>query len=157
MRLFICPKPEFHDLYVNAAYDYNTTPYESRDSGFDLFCDPQDVNKTYSEYSTLIGQGCTAVALDDKSVFRAYWLTARSSISKTPWTLANSMGLIDATYRGTLKAALRYTKKTAITERQRLVQLAQPDLLPWSSVIIVDKLPGPDTARGASGFGSTGI
>jgi dUTP pyrophosphatase len=158
MRLYICPKPEFYKLYVDAANAYNTTPPESRDSGFDLFCDVEDVNRTYSEYSILVGQACTAVAIDANGKFRAYWLAARSSISKTPWSLANSMGLIDATYRGTLKAALRYTTQTEITEnRQRLVQLVRPDLLPWDSIIIVETLPGSDTARGAGGFGSTGF
>jgi len=39
---------------------------------------------------------------------------------------------------------------------ERLVQLATPDLRPWLEVVVVDALPGPTTARGTGGFGSTG-
>jgi dUTPase len=155
MRLYICPEPAFVEIYENAVREYNKTPYDSRNSGFDLFCNAGDVDNEYSQYATLVGQGCKAVAVDAKGKYRAYWLTPRSSISKTPWRLANSMGLIDATYRGTLKAAL--DKDISVLNNQRLVQLAQSDLLPWDLVSIVSELPGPNTIRGAGGFGSTGF
>jgi dUTPase len=44
-----------------------------------------------------------------------------------------------------------------IAPHERLVQLAAGDLRPWLEVVIVDALPGPETLRGAGGFGSTGL
>ena len=69
---------------------------------------------------------------------------------------------MDATYRGVVKAAIfsvdsSNTVQNRITlHGQRLVQLAQPDLMPWDHVSIVESVPGPDTLRGEGGFGSTG-
>lgn len=84
-----------------------------------------------------------------------FWLMPRSSISKTPLRLANSMGLIDSTYRGNLIAALENTSDTdyVVAKGTRLVQVCLPTLQSFS-VIKSDKLP--DTDRGAGGFGSTG-
>lgn len=162
LRLFIAPtSEEFAVLYRTAADAYNCTPMEERDSGFDLHCNATDVQNTNSTHSLLVSQGCRAVAQDEEGRFRAYWLAPRSSICKTPWRLANSMGLIDATYRGVIKAAFYTTDVSHYhtihnTHQQRLCQLAAPDLLPWKEVIVVDELPGPVTARGEGGFGSTG-
>ena len=155
--LYINPEPEFREMYINAAEAYNRTPYRERNSGFDLFCNPADADFDYSEHAVLVGQGCK-IAATDLSKNLAFWLTPRSSISRTPFRLANSLGLIDATYRGTIKAAFNRTQNNGpLPEHgQRLCQVAVADLTPWSRVVIVDELPGPDTARGADGFGSTG-
>ncbi len=155
--LYIQPEPEFREMYANAAEAYNRTSYYQRNSGFDLFCNPADADTDYSPYAVLVGQGCRAVATD-LSHNLAFWLAPRSSISRTPFRLANSLGLIDATYRGTIKAAFhRSQNNDPLPEHgQRLCQLAAGDLIPWSRVIIVDVLPGPETVRGEGGFGSTG-
>ncbi len=155
--LYISPEPAFREMYVNAAEAYNNTPYNQRNSGFDLFCNPVDADLDYSEHAVLVGQGCKAMATD-LTRNMAFWLAPRSSISRTQFRLANSLGLIDATYRGTIKAAFnRIQNNGPLPEYgQRLCQLAVADLTPWSRIVIVDELPGPDTARGAGGFGSTG-
>jgi dUTP pyrophosphatase len=169
LRLFIQPLSIlFRDLYIQTADKYNTTPLEQRDSGFDLYCDP-DSGKRIGHNTVLMGQGCKAVAMDRNGRFHGYWLAPRSSISKTPWRLANSLGLIDPTYRGEIKAALDYHNITSSNnsylfniERDyhpstgnRLVQLAAPNLLPWEEIIVVDSLPGEPTVRGEGGFGSS--
>jgi dUTP pyrophosphatase len=157
LRLFIEPvSMEFAALYKTAAEAYNCTPPSERNSGFDLHCDLADVNNKYSSYAALVGQGCRALAVDKDGVPRAFWLSPRSSISKTPLRLANSLGLIDGTYRGILKAAFVGTDDYTITPHERLVQIAAGDLRPWLEVVVVDALPGPTTERGAGGFGSTG-
>lgn len=163
MHLFVAPVDKtFWKLYSDAAEAYNATSYDSRNSGFDLFCNGEDVDDTYSSTATLIGQGCRVLAVDTAGQPRAYWLTPRSSISKTPWRLANSMGLMDATYRGVVKAAVFSSDSdTTVPNKislhgQRLVQLAQPDLLPWDFISVVDSIPGAETLRGEGGFGSTG-
>jgi dUTP pyrophosphatase len=158
-RLFICPTSnEFAELYRSAADAYNRTPVSERNSGFDLFCDVEDT-VTWPHHTFLMGQGCRALAMAPDGTARAYWLAPRSSISKTEWRLANSMGLIDATYRGVLKAALWSVTAGAPTHAlngQRICQVATGDLTPWGEVIVVDELPGEETVRGEGGFGSTG-
>ena len=157
LRLFIEPlSMEFADLYSKSADIYNRTPPSERNSGFDLHCDVADVNNEYSAYAALVGQGCRALAVDKDGAPHAFWLAPRSSISKTPLSLANSLGLIDATYRGVLKAAFVGVDQYKIATHERLVQLAAPDLRPWVEVVVVDALPGPGTLRGGGGFGSTG-
>ena len=159
IRLFICPtSDESAELYRGAADAYNRTPMAERNAGFDLFCDVADT-VAYPHNTYLVSQGCKAVAMGPDGSYRAYWLAPRSSISKTEWRLANSMGLIDATYRGTLRAALCSVvggSPTHALDGQRICQLATGDLSAWSEVVVVDELPGPATERGEGGFGSTG-
>ena len=119
-------------------------------SGFDLYV-PED---------TIIPAGQT-VFIDHKikamtTSGHGYWLLPRSSISKTPLRMANSVGLIDPTYRGNIIAALTNTSNSDFLALKgtRLVQLAIDTLEPFK-VTWVDSLP--ETIRGDGGFGSTGI
>jgi dUTP pyrophosphatase len=79
----------------------------------------------------------------------------RSSIAKTPLRLSNSIGLIDAGYRGEIMAAVDNIKNEAftVTPGQRLFQLVAMDGSPIH-FDIVDALS--DSSRGMGGFGSTG-
>lgn len=160
-RLFIVPTNDaFADLYRKSADAYNCTPLEERNSGFDLFCDATRVQAFGC--SNLVEQGCRALAVSTSTGLpMAYWLAPRSSISKSGWRLANSIGLIDATYRGVLMAALDPVDKGVpfVADKQRFVQLVAPSLEPWLDVIVVSEFPpiSAVTARGAGGFGSTGL
>lgn len=161
LRLFIQPLTiHFAALYREAADAYNRTAVHERNSGFDLYSDV-DTAETH-EFCHFVSQGCRAVALDAGGRTHAFWLAPRSSISKTRWRLANSLGLIDATYRGPIKAAIHSVGAdpvhplSASLQGVRLAQLAAPSLEPWAEVIVVDELPGGETTRGSGGFGSTG-
>ena len=79
----------------------------------------------------------------------------RSSISKTPLRLCNSIGLIDAGYRGEIMAAVDNIKQEdyTINSGQRLFQIVAMDGSPLSFELVI-KLS--TTGRGAGGFGSTG-
>jgi dUTP pyrophosphatase len=152
----------FAELYQTAANVYNSTSMNERNSGFDLFCDATDVGFA-GDFTVLVSQGCRAMAVDaGTGELRAFWLAPRSSISRGPWRLGNSMGLIDATYRGILKAALSNLSLPvrpvfhATYDHARLCQVAAADLRPWSEVRVVAALPVGETARGEGGFGSTG-
>ena len=150
--------PDFAEIYKSAAAKYNDTPLRERNSGFDLFCDPTDINTEYSDYAVLVGQGCRAVAMVGKDPI-GWWLAPRSSISRSPFRLANSLGLMDPTYRGVVRAALTALEPTdpkCFLDRPRLVQAVTPSLEPWLYVAIVDELPAVETQRGEGGFGSTG-
>ena len=79
----------------------------------------------------------------------------RSSIAKTSLRLSNSIGLIDAGYRGEIMAAVDNIKNTSYSVEvgQRLFQLVGMD----GSEInfeLVQNLSA--SSRGSSGFGSTG-
>lgn len=90
-----------------------------------------------------------------------YMIVPRSSIAKTPLQLANSIGIVDQGYIGTLKVAIRnmstrgYTVKKGIS----LFQVIIPNLTPASLSVfaldgrVVEETP---TVRGEGGFGSTG-
>ena len=144
---------------VKAAYEaiaaaYMTKPKAEKDAGFDLVS-PAFV----AEAGTVakISQQCSAAVYDtERGCFRAYWMLPRSSLSKTPLRLANSVGLIDAGYRGTLLAAVDVMARHVVEANTRLFQIAAPDLLPFDEMWIVAEIPGGATARGAGGFGSTG-
>jgi len=86
---------------------------------------------------------------------RAYFLMPRSSISKTPLRMANSIGLIDGGYRGELIAMCDNVKAEpyALEKGRRLFQLVACDCSPISYELVEEL---SETTRGAGGFGSTG-
>tara|TARA_Y100000817_G_scaffold134996_1_gene105752 strand:- start:121 stop:687 length:567 start_codon:yes stop_codon:yes gene_type:complete len=86
-----------------------------------------------------------------------YCVYPRSSISKTPLRLANSVGIIDAGYRGELIAVFDNTSNepVEIEPYTRLVQACRPDLMPFSVKLVENDFD--KTERGSGGFGSTGV
>lgn len=147
-----------------------------QDSGFDLFIPPDGI--TYpdsSGFSTITTANhkiqCAVYKSYNASgevIPSAYYLYARSSISKTPYIMANSVGIIDSGYRGDIISKFHYIRnnvnvldenvkledKYNIESGTRMFQLCTPTLEPWSSVEIVENLN--ETQRGNGGFGSTG-
>ena len=86
---------------------------------------------------------------------RAYFLMPRSSISKTPLRMANSIGLIDGGYRGELIAMCDNIKDFSYTAEkgQRLFQVVACDCSPIYYEFAEEL---SETTRGNGGFGSTG-
>lgn len=172
-RLEILPLPGSEDLYKNIEYRNNDN------AGFDLFVAEQCI--TDDGEVSLVNLGCKARMVkcfekeEEEEVH--YWMAPRSSIWKSGVTQANSMGVIDKTYRGTLMGAVTPIQKkqgywscdmgtyvwmncdvvygTPVLERgQRLFQILAPDMGWIKEVRIVESLP--ETSRGEGGFGSTG-
>ena len=86
----------------------------------------------------------------------SYFMMPRSSLSNTDFMLANSIGLIDAGYRGNLIAKV---KNVSLNEKNNVLygkyfQLVAPNLSNNIKVELVDTLEYTD--RGENGFGSTG-
>lgn len=84
------------------------------------------------------------------------FIYVRSSMGfKRGLTLANSTGLIDASYRGPIMVKLRNNTDAPVTIRQgeRIVQYATlpVNIAPWVEAETLD-----ETERGDGGFGSTG-
>jgi deoxyuridine 5'-triphosphate nucleotidohydrolase len=82
-------------------------------------------------------------------------VVARSSLSKTGYVIANSVGVIDRTYTGTIIIALMRVDRDA-PELELPARIAQmiPRPIVHAQIIEVDSLD--ETERGAGGFGSTG-
>jgi len=138
--------PYVADLYLARGSHTNT----NRNSGFDLIVTEPTVCKarqvTYVDFKIQAMTTCGS----------GFFLLPRSSLSKTPLRLANSVGLIDPTYRGNLIAALENTSDTdfILAESSRPVQIAVPSLQPFDIEWTFMELP--NTERGSGGFGSTG-
>ena len=145
----------------NAMIDSNPFP----DSGFDLYCLERDIIKYGSIYTMNTKISCSAYKIvNNKKIPTAFYLYPRSSISKTPLRLANSVGIIDCGYRGNIIAKLDnsgYYKDghlitDYITEKNsRYVQICMPDLTPFKVIIVNSMDDLGHTVRGSGGFGST--
>jgi dUTP pyrophosphatase len=146
-----------------ALYRAHST-FHSGDSGLDLFV-MQDTTFMPGETKMIdLGVSCQSKSFNPciKGWLRgkiykyhSYLLMPRSSISKTPLVMRNSVGLIDAAYTGNLKTPLWNTSSEPfeIKRGERYMQLVNGDLS-GISFTLVDELRG--TSRGAGGFGSTG-
>ena len=149
-------------------------PNKYKDSGFDLavpwlnreglqnlgpyYYDPYD--KKLCNLRVQVGVYKIFQNVPDAMVPSPFYLYARSSIYKTPFILANNVGIIDSGYRGNLCAALYNTRSTPEIVGlvpgmgKRMVQICMPDLSGEFHVRLVNELD--DTSRGSGGFGSTG-
>lgn len=155
-------------------------------AGFDLFV-AEDC-ETKAGTVSLVNLGCKARMVkcspsvsSEQDV--AFWLAPRSSIWKSGVVQANSIGVIDKSYRGVLMGAVtpiykptgywsnmsgtpssgsyvwmncdaKDTGNPILQKGQRLFQIVAPDMGWIKEVRIVESLP--ETKRGEGGFGSTG-
>jgi dUTP pyrophosphatase len=156
MELYIAPTSNrARDWYKGAVDSYMAKPYEQRDAGLDTFCNTSVVGKPGA--TEKLDLSTRAAAYDpQRGMFRAFLLMPRSSISKTPMRMANSVGLIDAGYRGILLGAVDFQQEFTAGAGERYFQIVGADLLPWKAIHIVEEIPGGATLRGEGGFGSTG-
>lgn len=156
-------KPENENV---KSYYKNHSSYNKGDSGLDLFV-PEDIEIKCCE-TVFVDLQIKCELLDKKNNNISYYLYPRSSISKTPLILANSVGIIDAGYRGSIKAAVKYIPSYEdfklmnsdiqptynIKKGTRLFQICSPDLRELRFKL-TNTLS--NTSRGEGGFGSTGI
>ena len=149
--LHILPDESVKELYEEAARVHNleveTNQYAN--SGFDLpLADDVIMSGLHKEDYRI------KCAMYNGTTPSAFYLYPRSSISKTPLRLANSVGIIDRGYRGNICAMFDVRDSLIATKGQRLVQICEPGLEPFK-VMIVSELN--ETLRGEGGFGSTGL
>jgi len=161
--LFIVVDNTFQEWYESRVIQHNTKqedPYA--DSGFDI---ASPINLSVENGSLLfmdfkvkgaMYKSETPIDLNNLEIEKytpsAYYLYPRSSISKSSFRLANSVGIIDRGYRGNLGAYFD-CKDGMIEVGQRLVQICSPTLDPFY-VVLSNSLTF--TERGENGFGSTG-
>jgi len=145
VKLFLKPFTlALWDLYAKHGH------FHDGDAGLDLFI-PRNQTILAGETAFIHLQ----VACESEGN-RPYFLLPRSSISKTPLRMANSIGLIDGGYRGELIAAVDNIKTESyqVVCGQRLFQIIALDGSPIHLQLVKTLSP---TERGKGGFGSTGI
>ncbi len=123
--------------------------FHDGDAGLDLYVLDDTVILTGETKLIKLGICC------EPSDGKAYYLFPRSSISKTPLRMSNSIGLIDGGYRGEIMASCDNIKNFDFTIKagQRLFQLVAIDSSPISYEVVKEL---SETTRGDGGFGSTG-
>jgi len=164
MTLYIrAENPELRDMIQKQIENHRFT-----DSGFDIPMVAQNIDLSEKVHAFSLGISVAATEIRvpsfpgvDPEKPTPCILLPRSSIYKTPFRLCNSIGLIDAGYRGEVKAMVdNITPEEETTVRYdsgtRLFQICQHNFLPWDNIVIVDELPAPPDDRGSGGFGSTG-
>ena len=142
-------------IKTNIDYYNNFNNYND-DSGFDLYT-PNDITiKPFKliNKGTLVNLEIQCEMIDNNNNV-GYYLYPRSSIYKTPLRLSNSVGIIDAGYRGNIMACVDNHSDSdyIIKKGTRLFQICAGDL----SIFNIEKINElSNTNRNTGGFGSTG-
>lgn len=172
LKLYV-DNSELYEKYLDAIVQHNNKMKTSEypDAGFDLFIHNEE--HLAWNTTTLIDSHvkCSAWKLNDKEEIcepTGFYVYPRSSISKTPLRMANSVGIIDSGYRGNLKFAvdahkhlskndeLSYEESYHVKEFTRLFQICSPNLSRVKVVMVSSENELGTTQRGEGGFGSTG-
>lgn len=129
---------------------YSATKQHKSDSGYDLYA-PETITIAPNSQATIDFK----IRAQPEWATGGFYLFPRSSISKTPLRLANSVGIIDYEYRGNLMAKVDNisSEPYTIKKGERLFQICHPSLQPLAVRIAEVSV---ETARGTGGFGSTG-
>lgn len=137
------------------------------DSGFDLMTPFSSSNTVAGSHKLVnykvnkleLGVKCAALLhdVDGNSFNTGYYLYPRSSISKSCIRLANSVGIIDAGYRGQICAMVDvvYGDECYLNAYEKMFQICAPSLVPIIAELVDDL--GEATTRGEGGFGSTNV
>jgi dUTPase len=146
---------EDEEFKTDPFYNFTISARSNENAGVDLLT----AKKFGGNEAGLLDLGVRAMLVDNETKKPVhYWLLPRSSIYKTGFIMANSVGVIDASYRGVLKAPVVRAAKSGgeffLERGARYFQIVAPDMGWISEVHRVGALP--ETARGDGGFGSTG-
>lgn len=153
----------FHVFGGEGLYAGTPPGAEPTESGLDLRF---QTRHEFGRFCEVVSLGVHVILTDGAGRPAPFLILPRSSISKTPLMLANSPGLVDATYRGPLRVAVRHlgTSLHHVEAGEALFQAVAADLRPrrvavhFLSELAEAERDGrlPPSARGAGGFGSTG-
>lgn len=118
------------------------------DAGLDLTAVSMEYHTGYVEYDT-------GIAVEIPKGFMGF-LCARSSVTSKDLVLKNAVGIIDETYRGTLK--FRYWRTNGVRSNVYHVgeRVGQLIVVPIASLELEEVSELSDTTRGNGGYGSTG-
>jgi dUTP pyrophosphatase len=135
-------------------YYSNFKNYYTGDSGIDLYNPTDIIIEPLQNSSIKFKIECEMIDLETNN-YTSYYLVPRSSISNTNLIMTNSIGIIDACYRGEIMAKVKnmnLNQNEIIYKDTRLFQIIAPDLKPIK-INIVNELSS--SVRNNNGFGST--
>lgn len=121
-------------------------------AGADLYCAEEH------EISVCSGQKCSIGTGISMEIPEGYvgLVFARSGLAcKNGLRLCNSVGVIDADYRGEIKVVL-HNDSEYVREIKPGERVAQMIVMPYPKVSFIEAEELSDTVRGESGFGGTG-
>ena len=153
MKLYLkCDNHEITKEHYRSISDQSSSTSYNYDSGIDLVI-PYDITIPKN------AKGCKIKHYISCKPYEkyGYFLFPRSSISKGPLRMSNSIGIIDYGYRGDIIACVDNISDNdfIIKKGTRLFQICAPDLKPIN-LIVVDKFDNDENNdRGTGGFGST--
>lgn len=162
LKIFVADN-ELKELYNDLVNTHNNKILNTHfyDAGFDLVT-PQNYPCAEGIVTKINFQvKCAAEMIyeNGKHYPIGFHIYPRSSLSKIPLRLANSVGIIDSGYRGDLIGAFDCKcsgNDYLVLKNDKLVQICAPGLVPVI-VELVDTLEQlGETTRGEGGFGSTG-
>ena len=154
-RLELYPRTAAAEAHYKRIYGEGVYQRGNENAGVDLFTyGVQDKYPVHMVHTDVVAKMIDTVA--GKPVH--FYLAPRSSIWKSGVTMANSMGIIDASYRGELMGACVAISgaRVNLVEGERHFQILAPDMGHISSVVVRPLAELDETARGAGGFGSSG-
>ena len=122
------------------------------DAGFDLVA--TSITTEINECGQLILVYHTGLAVEIPEGYFGM-LTPRSSIYKKSLALTNSVGIIDAGYRGEVMAKLKATTDVVPAVYREGDKFAQLLILPIADATFIEALELSDSDRGDGGYGST--
>ena len=142
MQNFIINIKKTNELAIIPKYAHST------DAGMDLVAVSMNETDKYIEYDTGI-----AIEIPKGYVGLVF---PRSSVSKLDLVQANSVGVIDSSYRNSIKVRFKKLKDDGVCVYVPGERIAQLIILPYPMIGFneVEKLS--DSDRGLGGFGSTG-
>ncbi|NDG53066.1 MAG: dUTP diphosphatase [Flavobacteriia bacterium] len=133
------------------SFAQNPQRANDSDAGFDLIA----TNKSFPSHSEsgLYVEFGTGISLEIPKGYVGL-LFPRSSISKTRHSLRNSVGVIDAGYRGEIK--FRFTDDPTATGYNTGDKIGQIVFIKLPKIEMQESENLEDSSRGSKGFGSTG-
>ena len=176
LKIFLCQvETETIEKYNNKILDqqllvekYKSGENLAIDAGFDLFVpNKETIPINNMGYKVNMSVKCSMEFVEENSESEinsmpvGYYLYPRSSTgSKTTLRLSNSVGVIDAGYRGNIIALfdnINSHEEVVVNQNDRLVQICAPNITYPIYPIIVNNVENLGfTLRGEGGFGSTG-
>ena len=162
---------DIKDLYKNHIEAHNSRMNDFYpDAGFDLIL-PGDLTISEVDFYKIDLKIKCAAYNSDTGEPMSYYMYPRSSISKTPLRLANSVGIIDSGYRGNLMCAVDIKRSFTscgsvyadthnailLAKGSRYFQICAPNLMKVRPVLVDSLEELGVTTRGEGGFGSTGV
>ena len=140
---------------VKRMHPNTIIPYYSRpgDAAMDLYA----TNVDYDKYGNLVCHTGLAMEIPEGHVGLLF---PRSSISKTPLSLRNSVGVVDSGYRGEIM--LKFDREDRTLNNGETIykvgdRVGQIMIMPHPKIQFFEAQELSATERGEGGFGSTGV